>query len=170
MVKTTTVGDTPAVEANNLGELLKRLEKAEARAEAAEKLAAQALQATPRQFKGRTEEERFAEIYDRKVVDANLDEKDWPYNRRDVVRLVPTSPKFKLIKGQLEKRLERNPGDEECMAVLKSMVEGTGPRGEIEKYMYTSKKDKDPKYKVKFPGIGRDGCKASELELVRQAQ
>ena len=40
------------------------------------------------------------------------------------------------------------------------------PLGTVLNYMYVTKREGEPKYKVFFKGYGKDGCLASELERV----
>jgi hypothetical protein len=44
--------------------------------------------------------------------------------------------------------------------------EDPAPLGQIISYMYVTKREGEPKYKVFFKGYGKDGCLESELERV----
>ena len=79
-------------------------------------------------------------------------------NEGDVVRLKDNTEKALTIMRNIDK----------LRPDVQEDVRAKGILGYVEDYKYTSAPTADPKFRVKFPGIGTDGVRMSEMEIIER--
>ena len=104
-------------------------------------------------------EDRANPYKDQKVVQDHLfAEAPTLLSEGDVIRLKDSTEKAETIMRNIDK----------LRPDVQEDVRAKGILGYVEDYKYTSARTADPKFRVNFPGIGTDGVRMSEMEIIER--
>jgi hypothetical protein len=107
------------------------------------------------------------------IYDSLMVEREHKFMDGDIVKYI--GPKLAKYKEFFSRRMHQaiEEKNEERIEEAKHMVDaitaGEAPLGKVWGFMSVSRRNNQPKYKVDFPLIGKDGCLESEIALVQEA-